>query len=175
MYSLSSCMLFFLLHRPLLLQESRTFWRDWFNAAVVQKLLKNVSVECQKAGFYYQATYITASRNPPPSLTLSSREQTRFSLHIFHFQCLWLVSLCGILGYFSRTLYPGSLTLENLTWNFPHHLNPEETMCIAPAPDLRSPEDLHFHVSSCIFGSNMNFWKCLSVHFTFSPWCSVTL
>lgn len=30
------------------------------------------------------------------SLTLSSREQTSFSLNIFHFQCLWSVSLCGI-------------------------------------------------------------------------------
>lgn len=44
------------------------------------------------------------------SLAVSSREQTSFSLNIFHFQCLRLVSRCGILDDFSRTLYPGSFT-----------------------------------------------------------------
>lgn len=44
------------------------------------------------------------------SLAVSSREQTSFSLNIFHFQCLRLVSRCGSLDDFSRTLYPGSFT-----------------------------------------------------------------
>lgn len=110
------------------------------------RLLQNVSIECQKTVFEYQTMYAAAIPDPHPILDPFFQKTDLFSLNIFHFQCLWSVSLCGIWGCFSDALYPVSF-INGKSWHFPHHSHFDETIGISPASDLHSIGDLHFPFS----------------------------
>lgn len=94
--------------------QSRTYWQGWLNAALRRRLFQNVNVECQKNVFDKKLCMQQPTQTLTLSLTLSSREQTSFSL-IFHFQRLWSLSLCDIWGYFPNPLYSVSFSLQSLT------------------------------------------------------------